>query len=105
MLPPVSVKLLDAVDREVREGHRPVGLLDAVGRALVVADGIGAARDLAVGVLVAVLEGEQRAVRRVDEAFPRAEIARDPARDDPGEPVADPVSDGDRDELQPGRLA
>src|SRR5262249_20919982 len=70
---------LHAAHGEIGEGHRPPRLLDAVGGTLIVADGINAAVDLAVDVLVAILEREERPVGRVDEALPVSAVALDPA--------------------------
>ena len=98
---PADVRvLLDAVDRVVHERERPARLLDAVGRALVVGNGIHAAGDLAVGILVAVLEGEEGAVGGVDESFPGADVVADLHEHGPGQSVGDRAAARHGDELE-----
>ena len=46
----VAGEKFDAVDRVVDERHRPAGLLHAIRRALIVRNGVHAARDLSAGV-------------------------------------------------------
>ncbi len=69
------------VDRDVRERHRVVGLLDAVGGKLVVGHGVNA--PLGLGVVVDVAERSDRPGVGVDQRFPRSGLAFDLERQTP----------------------